>query len=101
MNPTSASTLLRDGDRNLILSPDARWLVTCGSDEELSLNRQFETTRDPQEHGDLLQKREHVVRVVAVLDLTAKDIVSTRHVLPANASEPLGVSHEGHWLLTQ
>jgi len=88
MDPTSASTLLKDGDRNLILSPDARWLVTYGSDEELSLNRQFETTRDAHEHGDLLQKREHLVRVVAVLDLTAKDIVSTRHVLPATAASP-------------
>ena len=99
-DPARASTLLKDSDRRVLLSPDGRWLLTYGSDEDRSLRARLATSQDPQERRELTQQQQRVTLIAAVLDLTAKDVSSTRRVLD-QAGEPLGVSPDGRWLITR
>lgn len=99
-DPASTSIVLKDAGTSVLLSPDNRWLVTYGSDEALTLSGQIADAHDERERGDLVQKREHVAPVAAVLDLMARDPMSTRRRL-AKAGKPCGVSSDGRWLLTQ
>jgi WD40 repeat protein len=99
-DPARTSMVLKDADSRVLLSPDGRWLITYGSDEEVTLRGQIGAARDGREIRDLEQKLLQIVPIAAVLDLTAKDPVSMRRVL-ANTGEPLGASRDGRWLVTQ
>ena len=105
---------LPNGDDLTRFSPDARWLVTLGSEEKRALRAQI--TAVQQRRDDVHQEVEQrlalhrqvadmetrfrsIVPVTELWDLSDRDPGATRRVL-RRAGKPAAFSPDGHWLLS-
>jgi WD40 repeat protein len=100
-DPAGSRRVLPDADRGVLVSTDARWLVTYGNDETLALMEQLNSVRGPdsRQRAPLQRALQAVEPVAAIFDLMAHDVVASRRVLD-RAAEPKSFSPDARWLVT-
>jgi WD40 repeat protein len=97
-----------DGPDSVTVSPDSHWLATVSTprrdpQERKALENKIRSATDDEQRGKLIEElsnfQDTLPPVARLWNLSAEDPAAEPRVLQ-NASSPVAISPDGHWLIT-